>query len=401
MLEIYDKAHQQVPIKAWVGKKDDLEQGCLHQARNLSTLSFVHKWVALMPDTHQGYGMPIGGVAALIDHVIPNAVGVDIGCGMAFTHTNIPLVALTDEISELLIKRIMEEIPLGFSHHKEKQESEILKKYLDESEYDFSRIGHLYPEIEASWYQLGTLGGGNHFIEIQADENDELGIMIHSGSRNFGYKVANYFNEKAKVYCKKHGGGQAAKYQLSYLKVDSLSGQDYLNWMTLALRFARENRRIMMEKVQAIVSDVFSNVEFEETINAHHNYASLEEHFGKEVWVHRKGAIRADKGVLGIIPGAMGNPSYIVRGLGCDESFRSCSHGAGRHMSRKAAIKAFKKDDVIKDLQEKGIHVGAPKKSVLTDESRFAYKDIAEVMKQQTDLAEIVKSLRTRLVVKG
>ncbi len=401
MLEIYDQTHQHVPIKAWVGSKEDLEHGCLHQAKNLSMLNFVHKWVALMPDTHQGYGMPIGGVAALIDHVIPNAVGVDIGCGMVFTHTNIPLSELTDEKSELLISRIMKEIPLGFERHNEKQTSLALQEYLDESDYDFSRIGHLFKEIEASWYQIGTLGGGNHFIEIQADENDELGIMIHSGSRNFGFKIANYFNDKAKIYAKKHGGSLAAKHQLAYLPVDSVSGQDYLNWMKLALRFARENRRIMMEKVQAIVSEVFTNVSFEETINAHHNYASLETHYGKEVWVHRKGAIRADEGMMGIIPGAMGNPSYIIRGLGCAESFNSCSHGAGRHMSRKAAMKAFKKDDVIKDLAEKGIHVGAPKQSILTDESRFAYKDIAEVMKQQTDLAEIVKSLRTRLVVKG
>ncbi len=401
MLEIFDKSSQQVPIKAWVGEKNDLEHGCLHQAKNLSQLDFVHKWVALMPDTHQGYGMPIGGVAALIDHVIPNAVGVDIGCGMVFTHTNVSVSELTDDKSKEIIKRVMEEIPLGFSHHKEKQSSLILEKFLDESDYDYSTLGKLYPEIEASWYQIGTLGGGNHFIEIQADENDELGIMIHSGSRNFGYKVANYFNDKAKHYCKKHGGNMAAKHQLAYLPVDSRAGQDYLAWMTLALRFARENRRIMMEKVQLIVKNAFTDVAFEETINAHHNYAAFENHFGKDVWVHRKGAILAEAGMLGIIPGAMGNPSYIVRGLGSEESFKSCSHGAGRHMSRKAAIKAFNKDDVIKDLIDKGIHVGAPRQSVLTDEARFAYKDIKEVMKQQTDLAEIVKSLRTRLVVKG
>jgi len=401
MLEIFDKQIQQVPIKAWVGKREDLEHGCLHQARNISMLDFVHKWVALMPDTHQGYGMPIGGVAALIDHVIPNAVGVDIGCGMVFTHTNVPLGQLTDEKSEAIIKRIMEEIPLGFKHHDEKQSSEVIEKFLENADYDYSRIGKLYPEIEASWYQIGTLGGGNHFIEIQADENDELGIMIHSGSRNFGYKVANYFNEKAKHYCKKHGGNQAAKHQLAYLPVDSEAGKDYLAWMALALEFARENRRVMMDKVKAIIEESFDNVIFDETINAHHNYASFENHYGKDVWVHRKGAIRAEKGTLGIIPGAMGNPSYIIRGLGNDESFHSCSHGAGRHMSRKAAIKAFKKDDVIKDLEEKGIHVGAPRQSVLTDEARFAYKDIKEVMRQQVNLAEIVKSLRTRLVVKG
>lgn len=401
MLEIYDKSSQQVPIKAWVGKLEDLEHGCLHQAKNLSTLDFIHKWVALMPDTHQGYGMPIGGVVALKDYVIPNAVGVDIGCGMVFTHTDIGLDRLTEDKSKEIIRRIMDEIPLGFAHHKEKQSSEVLEKFLDETDYDYSKIGHLYPEIEASWYQIGTLGGGNHFIEIQADENDELGIMIHSGSRNFGYKVAKYFNEKAKSYCKKHGGKMAVKHQLAYLPADSEAGRDYLAWMTLALRFARENRRVMMDKVKAIIEDIFDDVNFGETINAHHNYASLERHYGEDVWVHRKGAIRAEKDMLGIIPGAMGNPSYIVRGLGKEESFKSCSHGAGRHMSRKAAMKAFKKDDVIQDLLDKGIQVGAPRQSVLTDEARFAYKDIQEVMKQQTDLAEIVRSLRTRLVVKG
>ncbi len=401
MIEIYDKATQKVPIKAWLRRVEDIEQGCLHQAKNLSMLDFVHKWVALMPDTHQGYGMPIGGVVALIDHVIPNAVGVDIGCGMVFTQTNIEIDALTDAVSDQLIERIMEEIPLGFEHHLEKQEHAILSTYLSESNYDYKRIGHLYPQIEAAWYQLGTLGGGNHFIELQADEQNRLGIMIHSGSRNFGYKIANYFNEKAKSYSKKHGGGLAAKHQLAYLPAASVSGQDYLQWMQLALVFARENRNIMMEKVKAIVKDVFGNVQFDKTINAHHNYAALETHYGKSVWVHRKGAIRAEKGMLGIIPGAMGNPSYIVEGLGAQESFKSCSHGAGRHMSRKAAMKAFKRDDVIEDLKEKGIHVGAPRKSVLTDEARFAYKDIEQVMKQQTDLAKIVKSLRTKLVVKG
>ncbi len=401
MLEIFDKSTQRVPIKVWLGSQSDIEHGCLHQAKNLSMLDFVHKWVALMPDTHQGYGMPIGGVVALIDHVIPNAVGVDIGCGMVFTQTNIPLERLTDEAADKLISRIMEEIPLGFAHHKVRQENPVLTQYLEESTYDYGRIGHLFPEVEAAWYQLGTLGGGNHFIEIQADEHDMLGIMIHSGSRNFGYKIANYFNEKARSYSRKHGGNQAVKHQLAYLPADSVSGMDYLEWMQLALTFARENRHIMMEKVKSIVRETFTDAVFGESINAHHNYASFETHYGKGVWVHRKGAIRAEKGMLGIIPGAMGNPSYIVEGLGSEESFKSCSHGAGRHMSRKAAMKAFKKDDVIQDLMDKGIHVGAPKQSILTDEARFAYKDIEEVMKQQTDLAKIVKSLRTRLVVKG
>lgn len=401
MLVIYDERSQKVPIKAWIGSKEDLEDGCLHQAVNLSMLDFVFKWVALMPDTHQGYGMPIGGVVALVDHVIPNAVGVDIGCGMVFVQTDIPVERLDESAAQKIIQRIMEEIPLGFEHHRQKQHSESLKALLTDSDYDYRKISRLLGEFDSAWYQLGTLGGGNHFIELQEDEDGRLGIMIHSGSRNFGYKVANYFNDKAKTYSKKHDGGLAAKHELAYLPTDSESGEDYLNWMQLALAFARENRRIMMQRVQAIVEEIFGEVKFDSFINAHHNYASLETHFGQDVWIHRKGAIRADAGMMGIIPGAMGSSSYIVRGLGCEESFKSCSHGAGRHMSRKAAMKAFDKSSVIEDLRDRGVFLGAPSKSVLSDESRFAYKDITEVMKQQSDLAEIVKTLKTKLVVKG
>lgn len=401
MLEVYNPDKQKVPVRAWLESKGDLDQVCLKQAINLSNLPFIYKWVALMPDTHPGYGMPIGGVAAMIDHIVPNAVGVDIGCGMIFAGTSIPAKALDDQTAKLLIQRIMGAVPLGFKHHSEPVAPGLIQTWLGDQQEAYARNHILMSELEKAQVQLGTLGGGNHFIELQEDDRGMLGIMIHSGSRHFGLEVAKYYNEKAKRYCKKHGEKHAVAAQLPYLPVSSEAGQDYLRWMQLAQRFAAENRRVMMEIVQDILREVFPSIAYNSVINAHHNYAALEEHFGQKVWVHRKGAIRAGKGELGIIPGAMGAYSYIVKGKGNPNSFCSCSHGAGRHMSRKEAIKAFKRDDVLRDLATKGIHIGVPGKSLVVDESRFAYKDINQVMKQQEDLAEVVRSLTTRLVIKG
>lgn len=401
MFLMFNERKQLNPIKIWLDSENELNAVCKQQAVNLSNIPYIHKWVALMPDTHQGFGMPIGGVAAFKDIVVPNAVGVDIGCGVIFVDTNLKKEKIKERHSQKIIREIMKRIPLGFNHHKEMQENKNIKDRLEfEDEYlKLNKI--LYKEIEPIHYQLGTLGGGNHFIEIQEDELGFVGIMIHSGSRNFGYKVANYYNEKAKLYSKKHGAQTHSKNQLAFLLAESEAGKAYIRWMNLALLFAQENRCQMMNVVKEVLDENFMNIEYGKEINAHHNYASLENHYDEDVWVHRKGAIRVFKDEVGIIPGAMGSYSYIVKGTGNPESFYSCSHGAGRNLSRKQAIKKFKKEMVLEDLYSRGVYIGTPSKNVIVDESRFVYKDIDQVMEQQKDLIVPIKKLKTMIVLKG
>lgn len=401
MFDIFNSDKQKHPIKAWLKEKDDIDSVCLSQSINLSNIPFAFKWIALMPDTHQGYGMPIGGVLALKDHVIPNAVGVDIGCGVTYAETNLSLEELDESKKDKIISKIMKRIPVGFNHRDEAIQDEAILKFIEDSEYDYKKINTLYSEIDKTFYQLGTLGGGNHFIELQKDDNNKIALMIHSGSRNFGFKVATYFNEKAKYHCKKHESYGLAKKQLSFLSVDSESGKSYIEWMKLALLVAKRNREIILSIVKDVLIEETGELEFSNEINIHHNYAALESHYGEDVWVHRKGAIRVEEGTLGIIPGAMGSYSYIVKGLANPESFCSCSHGAGRHLSRKAAGKEFAKKDVLKDLHDSGVKIGIPDKSIVGDESRFAYKNIDIVLENQSDLCEPYKRLSTVLVIKG
>lgn len=401
MFSIYNESKQKYPIKAWLKSSEDIDELCLSQSINLSNIPFAFKWIALMPDTHQGYGMPIGGVLALKDHVIPNAVGVDIGCGVTYAETNLSLSELDDSKKDIIISKIMKRIPVGFNHRQEPIEDNHIKQFVENSDYDYKKINTLYQEIEKTFYQLGTLGGGNHFIELQKDQDDKIAIMVHSGSRNFGLKVATYFDEKAKYSCKKHESFGLSKKQLSFLNVNSESGKSYIEWMKLALLVAKRNREIILAIVKSILKEEFCDIEFDFELNIHHNYASLENHYGEDVWVHRKGAIKLNEGEFGIIPGAMGSYSYIVKGLANPESFSSCSHGAGRHLSRKAAGKEFNKEDVLKDLKEIGVKIGIPDKSIIGDESRFAYKDIDVVLNNQIDLCSAYKKLSTVLVVKG
>jgi tRNA-splicing ligase RtcB len=263
------------------------------------------------------------------------------------------------------------------------------------------------PELDSGFYQVGTLGGGNHFIEIQEDEDGLAGLMVHSGSRNFGYKICNYFNKVAKELNARWKSAVPASYDLAYLPVDSEEGQQYISWMQLAQDFAKENRSQIMEQVQEIFCDYLSSyghlqdIKFDEPINCHHNYASFEEHYNKEVWVHRKGAISAKNREMGVIPGAMGSYSYIVEGLGNPESFHSCSHGAGMVYSRKKAKQTFSVQQVMEDLKQLGVALGKRKKGDVAEECRMVYKDIDFVLSQQMDLVRPVKKLKTLGVVKG
>lgn len=411
MFVMYEKDAMRLPVKVWLEDKKDLEETCREQAYHLAQLPFLHKWVNLMPDTHAGMGMPIGGVIAAEGVIIPNAVGVDIGCGMAYTETNIPLEAIREiqtgngTLIQAVIGDIMRNVPVGFAHHKLGMPSYTMDRALEELNL-YEEDTELLGQLEAGYFQIGTLGGGNHFIELQEDEEGYLSVMIHSGSRHMGKSVCDYFHQKARELNSRWYSQVPDEYRLAFLPLDTKEGQQYLNWMQLSMDFAMENRAKMMLAVKAILEKWIGRytdleLRFTEEINCHHNYAVLENHYGENVWVHRKGAVRAREGELALIPGAMGSYSYVVRGKGNAESFCSSSHGAGRRYSRKGAMNAFTCEDVINDLKKQQVILGKKNKSDVAEESRFAYKDIDEVMKNQSDLVEPVKKLHTIGVVKG
>lgn len=410
MFVIYNEKTR-FPVKVWLENIEQLEANCLEQAYHLSQLPFIHKWVCLMPDTHAGRGMPIGGVIAAKDVVIPNAVGVDIGCGMDFIPTNIRY----DDIREIqtgngiviqsIIGNIMREIPLNTERHKTPQESKVLDRAMQEME-KYEADEELVPFIEDGYFQVGSLGGGNHFIEVQEDQGGYLGIMIHSGSRHLGKTICDYFHNKAKELNRKWYSEVKEEYRLAFLPVSSKEGQQYIHWMNLAMDYAFENRERMLDKVCSIVKEVVEKhtgitVEFGQEINCHHNYAALENHYDANVWVHRKGAVRVREGEMAVIPGAMGSYSYIVEGKGNKDSFCTSSHGAGRNYSRTGAMQAFSVEKVMVDLKEQGVVLGKRKKNDVAEECRFAYKDIDQVMAQQLDIVTPVRKLKTVGVVKG
>lgn len=411
MFVMYDKETMKVPVKVWLENREDLEVSCQEQAYHLAQLPFLYKWVSLMPDTHAGMGMPIGGVIAAKDVIIPNAVGVDIGCGMAYTETNIPVDAIRQiqtgngSLIQAVIGDIMRNVPVGFAHHKFPMPSYTLDRAFDEFDL-YEEDGELLGQLDAGYYQIGTLGGGNHFIELQTDDQGMLTVMIHSGSRHFGKSVCDYFHKKARDLNQKWYSQVPDEYRLAFLPVDSPEGRQYLRWMQLSMDFAKENREKMMLAVKAVLEKYLGKytdfeLKFSGDINCHHNYAALETHYGEEVWVHRKGAVRVENGELAVIPGAMGSYSYVVMGKGNPESFCSSSHGAGRLYSRKGAMEAFSCEEVILDLKDQGVILGKKGKADVAEESRFAYKNIDTVMSNQTDLVVPVKRLKTVGVVKG
>jgi len=396
MKVIYEK-DMRVPIKIWANY-DALDKTCIEQITNTSKLPFVFKHVCLMPDGHGGYGMPIGGVIACDKVVIPNAVGVDIGCGMCAVKTSLKLSDVGSYLNTI-VRKIKKVIPVGFEHHKEHQNETLMPSV---SEYDMEKI--VSEQYQSATHQLGTLGGGNHFIEIQKDEEDCIWIMVHSGSRNLGYKVAQHYNNVAKKLNEKWHVSVPSKYDLAFLPRDSEEGQMYLQEMNYCLGFALSNRRLMMDRIidsfHTVLNSSKTIAYSTDMINIHHNYAQMEHHFGKNVMVHRKGATNAKKGQLGIIPGSQGTASYIVKGLGNPESFESCSHGAGRAMGRKDAKRRLNLADEMKTLNDQGIIHSVSCIDNL-DEAPSAYKDIEDVMERQKDLVEIVVKLKPLAVIKG
>ena len=395
------------PVKAWV-RGVSVEDEAKRQLANIASLPFIHQWVAAMPDVHLGKGATVGSVIATKGAIIPAAVGVDLGCGMMAVQTSLRASDLPENLHSIRTN-IEAAVPHGRSRHggsgdvgswqgdapsaaraSWKQLSDRFAAITDKHE-KIARSNHLE--------HLGTLGTGNHFIEICLDLEDQVWVMLHSGSRGVGNRIGSYFIELAK--------GEMRRWfidlpdqDLAYLSEGSRYFDDYVEAVSWAQDFAAENRRLMMQAVREVLATEPGLPEFalmQEAVNCHHNYVAREHHYSANVFVTRKGAVRARAGELGIIPGSMGTRSYIVRGKGNPESFCSCSHGAGRTMSRTAARKRF----TLEQHAEATKGIECRKDEDVIDETPMAYKPIDDVMRAQGDLVEVVHELRQVVCVKG
>lgn len=385
-----------VPVKIWA-PMGEVEQSALDQLKNTANLPCVFKHVAAMPDVHFGIGATVGSVVATKGAVIPAAVGVDIGCGMMaaklpFTASQLPdnLKALFDDISW--------GVPVGMNQHK-KVSGEAMQWMADSGPSELP--DDILSETKKAMLQLGTLGGGNHFIEVCLDTDQQVWVMLHSGSSGIGNMIGRYFIDQAKQLMETYFI-HLTDPDLAYLAEGTAPFDEYWRALQWAQAYAMENRRLMMRSVlksiaKELLGDWQAPIEPELMVNCHHNYAEREHHFGENVIVTRKGAVRAREGDYGIIPGSMGSRSYIVRGRGNAEAFCSCSHGAGRRMSRGKAKAAF----TVDDLAQQTAGVMCRKDAGVLDEIPGAYKDIDQVMENQKDLVEIVATLKQILCVKG
>jgi tRNA-splicing ligase RtcB (3'-phosphate/5'-hydroxy nucleic acid ligase) len=389
-----------IPIYVWLPDIAHLEEGCLEQALNLSELPFALNRIALMPDTHQGFGMPIGGVLATREVIIPNAVGVDIGCGVAFCRTSLTSDSFSRQLLTKWVEQILASVPQGFTHHSQKQPCQTLDDF-QKNHPDERQQQPLWKEIDRGYYQIGTLGGGNHFIEFQTDNAGHLCLMVHSGSRNFGYQIARYFNNVARNNRKNWQSSVPKRFALDYLPEGSREGLSYIHWMQLARQFARENREKILDAALRVLAKTIPQMEVLERSDVHHNDANRERHDGEWVWVHRKGAIKAGEGEKGLIPGAMGRSSYVVEGRGNQKAFLSCSHGAGRAMSRKQALHQYSPASVLTELEQRDMILGKRQMKDVAEEAPMAYKDIDFVIREQLDLIKIIDRLTGKAVIKG
>lgn len=381
------------PVMIWA---TEVEASAMQQIENLTTLPFLFHHLAMMPDVHTGKGMPIGGVLACTDAVVPNAVGVDIGCGMCAVKTNWKVSTITPEVLRKQVMRgIRRRIPLGMKHHKLPQDASLLPEG-----HDVESMTIVKQRQQSILKELGTLGGGNHFIELQRDEDDNLWVMIHSGSRNLGARVGAYYNDIAERLNVRWHSAVSPDIHMAFLPRGEKAFTQYWNEMRYCIDFALCNRRLMMHRIEEVLADTFAGIEFEPMINIAHNYAAFEKHFGSEVIVHRKGATLATEGTIGIIPGSQGTASYIVEGLGNPLSFCSCSHGAGRLLSRTAAIQTLDMAEEISRLEARGI-VHAIRCQSDMQEASGAYKDIEEVIHNELDLVKVRTRLLPVAVIKG
>jgi len=396
-----------VPVKAWT-RGVPVEDVALQQAKNLARMPFIHRWVALMPDTHLGKGATVGSVIPTERAIIPAAVGVDIGCGMVAARTSLRASQLPDSLREVRFA-IEGAVPHGRTAGGSRADKGSWKKTLPDNvartwkglEPGFKSISGKHRKLLKSntARHLGTLGTGNHFIEVCLDEDQRVWFMLHSGSRGVGNAIGRHFIALAQREMGDQLGSLPDR-DLAYLQEGSRYFDDYVESVGWAQDYARANRGLMMDNLVAAIRAAGILPAFEltdEAINCHHNYVERERHYGRQVWVTRKGAVRAGLGELGIIPGSMGARSYIVRGRGNRESFCSCSHGAGRAMSRREAKRRFSLSDHRKATE--GIE--CRKDADVIDETPAAYKDIDAVMRAQADLVEVVHTLRQVVCVKG
>jgi tRNA-splicing ligase RtcB len=387
-----------VPVKVYTG---EIEPGARAQLVNISRLPIVHHHVAAMPDVHLGIGATVGSVIPTQRAIIPAAVGVDIGCGMMAARLSLTGNELDESSLKKVFAQISRDVPVGFGQHSDRDaRTDSAKRFKKE----LSRILQKNPGIEkrvgrnSSWvHQLGTLGGGNHFIEVCLDEANRVWAMLHSGSRGIGNAIGTYFIELAKKDAQRNNV-RLPDTDLAYFAEGAQHFDDYVEAVGWAQDYARANREEMMDLVLDAMRRHLPSFDVTgAVVNCHHNYVEREEHYGESVWLTRKGAIRAGAGELGIIPGSMGARSYIVRGKGSAESFHSCAHGAGRLMSRNAAQKRFS----TKDLADQTEGVICRKDKGVIDEIPGAYKPIDEVMANQSDLVEVVHTLKQVVCVKG
>ena len=405
---VKNRARQTVPIKSWA--EDIFTDGTvMEEFYALASLPFVYRHVAAMPDAHaSGHGMPIGGVVATERYVIPNAIGVDIGCGMSARRTTIKVEELraSDSNHGTVLKKILgnirRNVPVGNASH---------QKYDSSSPDHFELASFLVPTSGTMWYpssdiitiahkQFGTLGGGNHFIELDQDDEGFVWLMLHSGSRRFGKEICDFFNKLAANINTKYQSSVPKSAQLAFLPMDTDEGKSYMYWMQIAMAYAFLNRKAM---VDSCLNSLFSTVDGEttESIDTHHNYAQMEHHFGHNVLITRKGAVRARMGEKVIIPGSMETGSYIAEGLGNEETFMTCSHGAGRAMSRNKAKSVRSVQDMVESMQKQGIELTTDRVDAVLDEGGHAYKDIDVVMANSATLVTPLYHLSPLGVVKG
>lgn len=393
-----------VPIKAWT-KGVSVEDAAIQQLHDISKLPFIHMWVAAMPDVHLGFGATVGSVIPTHNAIIPAAVGVDIGCGMIAARTTLRAEQLPDNLFGVR-SAIERRVPHGRTDNGGRNDVGGWQELPDhvarawaELEPDFLRITEEYPRLAQAntASHLGTLGTGNHFIELCLDESGAVWVMLHSGSRGIGGRIGSHYIELAKKEMERWFI-QLPNRDLAYFPEGNPLFSSYVRAVGWAQRFAATNRQLMLQAVVAALRESLPAFELtDQVVNCHHNYVARERHYGKDVWVTRKGAVRAGEGEWGIIPGSMGARSYIVRGKGNPESFCSCSHGAGRAMSRGEAKRRFTLEDHAKATE--GIE--CRKDADVIDETPMAYKDIDAVMAAQQDLVDIVHTLRQVVCVKG
>ena len=389
---------QRVPIKIWT---DEVDEKSKQQLSNIASLPFIHHHVAAMPDVHLGIGATIGSVIATHKAIIPAAVGVDIGCGMVACRLSLTAKDIEEKSLKKVFDQISRDVPVGRAQH---ADDRVLVDAAKPFEARLNLMTQKHPQLLkafgkfSKWVnQMGSLGGGNHFIEVCLDESDQVWVMLHSGSRGIGNALADYFIQLARQDMERWMIHLPDR-DLAYFPEGTEHFDDYFEAVHWAQEYAYQNRQCMVDLVLASLQrHLPAFVVTSEVVNCHHNYVAQEHHYGANVWVTRKGAIRAREGDLGIIPGSMGARSYIVRGLGNPESFTSSAHGAGRRMSRTAAEKQFTESDLVR--QTDGV-ICRKDKGVI-DEIPGAYKDIDEVMENQKDLTETLHTLKQVVCVKG